>query len=150
MARTGRPRKPEKLKVLQGTSRPDRKVKEPEAPSGFPPCPKTLGPVGRAEHKRIKKILEPMGHVTLADEPTVRTYLIAHERAEAFAKLTEDTNEELAIAKGYCNAELKWLAMKDKMAAKLGMSPPDRARINMPKGDDNDEMAEFLSRGKNA
>ena len=147
MARTGRPRKPTKLKVLQGTDRPERHVNEPKAPEGFPSCPKNMGPVGRAEHKKIKKILEPMGHVTLADEPAVRIYLVAHERAEHFGTLIADVSEELAIAKGYCNAEIKYLMMKDRMIAKLGLSPPDRARINMPTKQE-DPMGDFLKRGR--
>lgn len=64
----GRPPKPTKLKLVQGTDRPDRaNPREPVPPGGDVKAPSWLHGRGRAAWKAIAPLLSEMGVLTTAD-----------------------------------------------------------------------------------
>lgn len=73
-ARGPRP-KPTRMKVIEGTFRPDRAPKnEPKPPAKIPTAPKWLGPDAKAEWRRVTKQLAPLEMLTELDRTTLALY----------------------------------------------------------------------------
>ena len=75
MPRTGRPRKPSALKLLQGTYRADRAApNEPTPDVQVPTCPTWLHAEAKREWRRVVPELEALGLVSLIDRAALAAY----------------------------------------------------------------------------
>lgn len=161
----GRPPKPTALKILEGNpgKRPlnDR---EPKPPPGAPPCPAWLHKHAKAEWKRIVKVLEPLGLVTLADLATLASYCqavaelrIATETLAAEGRTVrvggEVINDGTTGEARWVGGQLQphpaiaqqrsaWAAIKG-FSGLFGLDPSSRAKIRTP-GKAKDELELFL------
>src|SRR5690348_12747418 len=106
--RTGRPRKPTALKILQGTARRDRmNVDEPKlAPAPIAP---PRGMTGRAKQEwiRLCALLVTAGVITVGDTSTFESYCRLVAEVETYEKLIKRVGVESAHQLGYANYLLK-------------------------------------------
>lgn len=148
MAGQGRPKKPDRLKVLQGTFQRCRSNPlEPIPAGGAPSCPAWLDPEARAVWKRTVAALAGTGLLTKADGAILTQYAMSvaiYERAaKEFSEnpmLTvttfsangsgEEQNPLLVIMRQYA-------VVIRPMIAALGLSPLDRPKLQAPPKPEN-------------
>lgn len=70
----GRPRKPDNVKKLQGTYRPDRSSQSQPVFTGTPKCPPWLGERAQIEWKRVAPQLMKLGMLTAVDMAVFAAY----------------------------------------------------------------------------
>ncbi|MBO8183761.1 MAG: phage terminase small subunit P27 family [Archaeoglobus sp.] len=159
----GRKPKPTKLHVLNGNpSKKNLNTNEPKPkPAPGPPKPPSwLTTEAKKEWKRIAPELHRLGLLTIADEAALANYCQAYghwvqaekaikEYYKRHKKLTYEytnkngsTNEvpipEIAIAQ-------KYQQIIKSFCAEFGLTPSSRARIELPDGLGEDDMAGLLS-----
>lgn len=169
-----RPRKPTHLKVIEGTTRPDRaNPAEPDPARGVPPAPRHLRPAARAAWGRVSKLLDSMGVLTLADglalERLCDCYADIIEARESFAQtvmieVVEDGEaREKALAAGgevryvthgkggpmlRTRPEIAVIADADRRLrgylADFGLTPAARSKVPSVKGSGKDPLAEYF------
>ena len=135
----GRPRKPTRLHLLEGTSQPSRLPQnEPQPEPAVPPCPEWLGPAARAEYRRVADELHHLRLIGRVD----RALLVAYAQAwadfrAAVIELSEAAKLDFCLEKVERNAA----AMKVKrqavaelrgLAPHFGLSPATRAKLSVP------------------
>lgn len=139
MARTGRPRKPTHLKLLEGTYRRDRApAHEPHASRSTPSCPADLDRAAKAEWRRIIPHLREMGTLSAADRATIALYCQALarwrecERALTRHGMTFQTRTGYVAQRPEATLALKWSQRVADLAGKLGLHPQGRAGVRAP------------------
>ena len=129
----GRPRTPTALRILRGNPGHRTLPKgEPQPKAGAHPPP-WLSVAARKEWDRLAPMLERLGVLTEADADALGQLCAA--RAVFQYQLREF---------GKFSTEL-WRAMQ-AAEAKFGLTPADRARLSVPKGDES-ELGKFLAEG---
>lgn len=155
MARTGRPRKPTHLKLLEGTFRKDRAPKrEPKAPRGRPSPPAYLGRVAKATWRRVIRDLESMRILSAVDRDIIAAYCQAVQRYQEFERAITEHGITFVTEKGYV-AQRPEVAMAHKqaqlvkqLAGELGLTPAARSRIDVPEKEPPKDQTEEMLFGK--
>ena len=101
----------------------------------MPRCPQHLGPVARAEWRRVARPLHSIGLLTTIDRAALAAYCQAYARwVEAERRLME-TPPLVKTASGYVQ-QSPWLAIANKQLelmgrymTELGMTPASRSRV---------------------
>lgn len=153
----GRPPKPTKTKILQGTFRPCRAVNEPEPEElvAVPRPPKSLKGYkrARAEWTRAARELIANGILTNLDLVTLESYCLAYERMlTAEDALRDGMGLTMETPNGYQQERPEVsIASKSRkevlsFAGVLGLTPAHRSRLNVakPKEKTADPMEELL------
>ena len=137
MARTGRPRKPDKLKVLHGTYRKDRAYDEPRPVLEEPSCPSWLRQEAKREWKRVVPILLELGLLSKLDRAVLSVYCDAWADVYECEKTLRKVGPTFTTEKGYV-VQHPMVAMKSKardqiraFGSLLGLSPSDRTRLDV-------------------
>jgi phage terminase small subunit len=132
----GRPAKPTKLHVVQGTDRPDRmkkRVREPVPTGAIGDPPSWLQP----EAKRVwREIVAGYGEVavlTILDRQQLMTY------CQMFARWVESEK-----AREYVPLPASFIATMASLGGKLGLNPSDRTRLRTPAPPERDPFDELL------
>ena len=138
----GNPRKPTKLKALQGTLRADRTPEHEPQPEGRAEPPESLSLEARAEWDRIAPELERLGLLTVLDRADFAVYCQAWAD---YNKVTEQLNEMASWTwqseKGYRQVvpevsirKEAWTRIKES-GSKLGLDPSSRSGLNVAPGE---------------
>jgi P27 family predicted phage terminase small subunit len=141
---------PTALKIIRGETRPSRLNKnEPKPQLGAPTPPTWLSREARAEWRRLDKALPP-GILTSADRQVMS---VAAESWARWVKATRLVTELGILVQGergvVKNPALQ--AARDAEAtmrqcwSALGLTPSDRARLEMPEPDDDGGLESLLS-----
>lgn len=137
MARTGRPPKPTRLKLLEGTARPGRMRNEPQPEIKAPRCPSWLAPTAKTEWKRLAKTLVKLGILSELDRAMLAAYVQAWARWQQAERILEEHGLTFTTPNGYlqqrpevsiARAERKGMM---QAAAELGLSPAARTRLDV-------------------
>lgn len=141
MGRRGPARKKEDLNELEGNPG-KRKATERAmtAPIGAPNCPSWLNKDAQAEWKRIVPLLVTIGSIAKVDRTVLALYCQAYARWKQAEEYLDDTAPDLLGTNRHGEDVLHPLARNRfkcweqcKAALdKLGLSPADRARIDLP------------------
>lgn len=151
MTKEGRPRKPTRLKLLQGTARPDRANKEePKLPTIIPRAAKGLSDQDGKAWRHIARILRPMNIMTAADVLALELLATAYvdfwearrtinEKGPTYVSKTEKmTNEKgsqvlCVIIRRRPEIEIMSDAWRriEKMLSHFGLSPSSRSRVSV-------------------
>lgn len=131
--------KPTKLKLLEGTHRPDRvAANEPTPDAALLACPKGLPPVARAEWNRVAPELHRLGLSAKIDRAALLGYVLSYARAMAAEKQLQEEGNTLTTSTGYLQAHPcvsiarnEWAAVRN-FAGMFGFSPASRTRISTP------------------
>lgn len=128
----GRPRKPTAILKTQGTARKDRHSKRHDLELGgeLPQPPEFLNAIAREEWLRVCAIGKYSKALSPADRGPLAMYCLLW--AELRAKTT--TGEEMQASR---------MALLANLAGKFGMTPSDRAKIQMP--EDQKPVNKFLA-----
>lgn len=139
--RKGRPRKPEALKVLEGTSRADRAnndAPEPAVTRGAIP-PDFLDEMAKAEWSRIVPELEQLGIMSNIDIALVASYCTSvSELAEASIQIEANGYVyEATSDKGHTvQRKSPWIEVRNKAimnivktSCEMGMTPASRSKV---------------------
>lgn len=152
MGKRGPPPKPSRLKVVQGTYRPDKaNAREPLPPVKVPACPKWLEPEAKVAWKRMSRLLEPLGLIAEMDYMALAMLCqswarwVEAERAISQVgaiQVAESGYRSIAPAVSIANARF---AQLQGMLARFGATPADRARVvSALTEDDTDTARQFL------
>lgn len=134
--RTGRPSKPTAIKELEGNpgKRPlNRREAKPRVTA--PACPTWLQGEGRAEYKRVAKMLARLRVMTEADRTALAAYAREYQlwrEADAYVERKgqleygEKGNPYMSPMVGIANMHFKNMV---KLMAEFGLTPSSRTRI---------------------
>lgn len=132
----GRKPKPSKLKVLQGTNRPDRaNPNEPTPEEKIPSCPKHLNKQAKKEWHRVTKILDANKMITGLDMAALAAYCQMYGRwVEAEENLSKESMVVLSpigymMQSPYLSIANKCMEMMKSFLTEFGMTPSSRTRI---------------------
>ena len=151
MAMRGRPAKPEKFKVLQGTARPDRvNKKQPKLEAELPRAPAGLTETEKRAWKYVTRLIKPMNITTKADalavEQLVTAYVDFWDARRAInksgstyiSKMAKGKNEDgekslNVIIRRRPEVEIMTDAWRriEKMLSHFGLSPSSRAKVSI-------------------
>jgi len=113
----GRPRKPQGLKILQGTNRKDRERSTAvKVHPASPRPPKWLEGEALAEYRRIIREFKSAGILTPLDRGALVTYVVLWGR---FVEASQTGTEIKA----------SWLAEMRRLGDSLGLSPASREKL---------------------
>lgn len=165
MSRGGHNRRPEHLKLLRGTARPDRSGGDEPRPQPIAPKPpRGLHPEARRTWKRLAPLLEGLGLLTALDGLLFSVFCeAAARRLRAAARLEETleliaerrrggqsgtpyTAEEMSLIRRAEISVEKGEASVRLLASEFGLSPASRSRLDVPAVGERDELDEFLDR----
>lgn len=144
-------RKPTAVKKLAGTLRADRvNVGEPQPSAASTRCPRNLPESAKGWWRRVVPQLGELGLFTELDIPAGRDLVTIIARLEQCERLIEERgilvegrrgglvrNPAIAAANQYRAALQKW-------ASKFGMTPADRAILDVGSEDEEPSLAEIL------
>jgi P27 family predicted phage terminase small subunit len=112
---------------------------EPTVPSRAPPAPRLLKDPGKAEWRRMCKILMQMGLLTDADMTVLlayckqyETWLSATKKAEEFGPVIMTTNGNMVQSPWVGIANTAYSNMM-RAAVEFGVTPAARSRVQVPK-----------------
>ncbi len=160
MSEAGRPPKPNKLKVLQGTDRKDRMNENEPKPMEYKKVPKPpyyLDYYAKKEWKRAASILIQSGLLTKADLSLFTDYCRVHAyviRIDNKIRNGKNLDLEFKTETGYRQKTPTigiledFIDLKSKLSNKLGLSPSDRTKIEVEKPDDNGPTIEEILNGE--
>ncbi len=141
MTSGGHNRKPERLHVLAGTSRPSRRKHPPKPNPVAPECPEWLAAAAKEEWARLSPELEKLGLLTHLDRAALATYCQAWARyVDAEALIASGG----LIVIGHRGASAKSPALTVARAAaaevlslakELGLTPASRQRLDVAKAE---------------
>lgn len=107
-------------------------------PPGVPRCPKWLHPYGRAEWRRVVKLLAPTGKLTEADLAPLASYCQAVAELQLASELLETEGRTFTTEKGYVGQHpaiamqrSAWAAIRS-FSALFGLDPQSRAKLGAP------------------
>lgn len=150
----GRPRKPTKMHIYNGTDRPCRRNEnepQPDSPDELQDPPEYLPERAKEEWYRMGKILHEAGLLTVLDYTEFRNYCLAEshiveaekkmgsEFVTIGAKGTEIQNPLMAIIN-------KSMELSHKFLVEYGMTPSSRTKIKV--GDTGKKQNKFSVNGK--
>lgn len=148
----GRPRKPTRLKVLQGTDRPDRvNASEPQPPTEMPDCPDWLDATAREEWAKMAPRLVEMGLLSALDGAALAAYCQAYADHQHAAKRLQKFGRVYQTSTGNYRPRPEVAMQRDaatRMKAFLvefGLTPASRARVVASEQPKSDPFAEFLA-----
>lgn len=154
MVRTGRPRKPTNLKVLEGN--PGKRPlpqNEPKPQPISPKCPAWLASEGKKLWKQLIPELERLGLMTIMDgvafEAVCQNYA-TWVRCEKYLKkngLTFETETGYIQQRPEVAIGQKALAAVRAFCTEFGLTPASRARINIKPDDGKEDPMEALLSG---
>jgi P27 family predicted phage terminase small subunit len=154
--RTGRPRKPTKLKLIQGTLRPGRDLPNEAIPAvEIPPMPAHLSPDAQVEWNRICKHLSQLGLLTMIDRSMLAAYCQNWSRWVFAEQQIEKLGPVIKAPSGYpilnpfVAIANKALELMHKFGTEFGLSPASRTRISVDASHQTDPMEIFLFGQKN-
>lgn len=145
-----RPRKPTKIKALQGTLRKSRIRPEWEPPTGAPPMPEHFGADARRQWQLVLPVLLSAGLVTTTDASTLEAFCEAYQDWKSAAKLVAKEGQIIDTPFGQkAHPAVKVLndarAQCMSYAQRFGLDPASRSRIQVPKPKETkDETKDFL------
>jgi P27 family predicted phage terminase small subunit len=129
--------------------------REPIPPSELPECPEHLQDVARAEWFRICAALKTMDLLTSADHALLEAYCITYARwldAEAnlkkYGTIVKSPNKGFPMTSPYLHVANSALEQLRKLAVEFGLSPSSRSRIRIGDERANNDLDDFLDRGK--
>jgi P27 family predicted phage terminase small subunit len=147
----GRPRKPTRLKKLQGTLQPCRTPKnEWTPPVGAPPMPAHFKGDAAREWQRVVPILLAAGLVSACDGSTLEAYCETYARWKDAARTVTKEGQVIDTpfgAKAHPAVKIENDARSQCMsyAQRFGLDPASRSRISTPAPKDTkDQAKEFL------
>lgn len=143
MGHRGPPKKPSKLKVIQGTAPPSALDKIPQPDPGEPvACPRWVGKHGKELWARIFPQLHKLGLVTVLDQDALaiacqayHDYRIAQEKFDP----TEDTTAMRRIGQNVNEAYHRF----ERLMKQFGLTPSAREGLSIKSGS-ADPFEEFL------
>jgi P27 family predicted phage terminase small subunit len=156
----GRPRKPTKQKILQGTFRKHRSAaNEPDPPvvDRVPAPPRHLSLEARKLWKHLARRLKDQGLLTALDLPSLEILVfnwgLYQELRKAILKRSRSFSSYLKVRNS--QTALEYTAMKEAFrlykafAVEFGLSPAARSRIDLkvPKTPVKDPMEGLLNEG---
>lgn len=148
MGGKGRPPKPTKLKVLQGTDRKDRMNENEPKPieiKKLPEPPWHLDYYAKKEWERAGPYLIESGLLTHVDLSMFQDYCAMHAHCIRLNKKIRKEGYDFTTETGYmqrvpATTILKdFMAEKQKLANMLGLSPSARTKIEIEKPDNNNK-----------
>ena len=158
MSQRGRPPKPTKLKVLQGTDRKDRINENEPMPmeiDKLPDPPWHLDYYAKKEWQRAGEVLINAGLLTHADLSLFADYCRVHAyviRIDMKLREGEELDLEFRTETGYRQKTPTvgllddFINLKMKLANKLGLSASDRTGIEVnPKSEDGPSIEDILN-----
>ncbi len=136
----GRKPKPTKLKVLQGTSRPDRvNPNEPTPNPEIPSAPEHLSRYALMEWGRITEELHRLGLVSSIDRAALSAYCQTYARwreaeeqligKDGTPTLVTETANGTIIQHPLVGVANKALELMHKFLVEFGMTPSSRSRV---------------------
>lgn len=135
----GRPRKPTRLKLLEGTYRPDRAPRnEPMPAPAVPEPPEDLDPEARAEWDRIVPHLAALGLLSHLDRAALAAYCQLYarwweaERAIREHGLTQVTESGYVAQRPEVGIANTALTQMRRYLVEFGLTPAARSRIDAP------------------
>ena len=140
MGKRGRPTKPTVLKIREGNPGKQKlPANEPKPPVGTPTCPDWLGDVGRAKWESLVRLLGRVpGLLTEADADALGLYAHTYEIfLEALREIEANGGPTCTGEKGgkypHPADSRRKQAVADmlRIGARFGMTPSDRAGINL-------------------
>jgi len=150
----GRPRKPTKLKQLQGTARADRiNASEPQFEVGSGYCPRWLSDEARAEWRRVAPELIACGLLTVVDRAALEAYCETYAQWRRAIEALKD-GMTFTTDKGYVQqlpeVAIANNALKQMRAfmTEFGMTPSSQSRVSMPQADTEDPFAIYLAESR--
>lgn len=147
MANRGRPRKPIAEHVLDGTYRSDRHGDSPWMPNGEPQMPAWLSPEARELWQSLVPSLTTIAtEVDAASLTAMCDWWALYRQTRTALDLVQD-RESTAYYKLLQLAGLCWNNFSG-IAAKFGLSPSDRAKLQVPQPQQPGGLADF-SRDRN-
>lgn len=156
----GRPRKPTRTKILQGTFRKHRAaVNEPDPPvvDRVPPPPRHLSLEAKKLWKHLARKLKDLGLLTALDLPSLEiccfNWGLYQELRKAILRRSRSFSSYLKVRNS--QTALEYTAMKEAFrlykafAVEFGLSPAARSRIDLkiPKKPAEDPMRKLLNEG---
>lgn len=155
MSERGRPNKPTKLKVLQGTDRKDRvndKEPNPRELENVPEAPWYLDYYAKKEWNRVAPHLVEVGLLTEADLSTFQDYCEVHAHCVRLHRQIHEEGYEFSTESGYIQKRPITSILKDmmdqkrKLANVLGLTPSARTKIEVDSNvDDGPSVEEILN-----
>lgn len=146
-------KKPDKLKMMQGTMRADRAIEHPK-PLGTPTCPDWLDTVGREAWGRVCDELNRLGLLTSVDGDTLGVYCKTFSRWFATIKFLDENGTTYTTDTGYIRERpevaisLQLQKELREYAKELGLSPSARQKLEVEKPKQPDEFDLFLQGAK--
>jgi P27 family predicted phage terminase small subunit len=149
----GPPKKPTVIKELTGN--PGRRAlnkNEPKPEKCIPPMPKNLGPIAKAEWKRISKILHKMGCLTEADYGLLEVMVHYWEEwckwSEVARKkpVVKSPKSDYYMITPFVTLSEKALRHYKEIALQFGLSPASRPNISVEKGSGEDIVEDFRNK----
>ena len=151
----GRKPKPAALHGLHGNpGHRAPKADGPDLPRRAPACPKHLGPEGRAEYRRICRLLKGRGVLAETDRAVLTAYAEAWQAyVRASAEVARDGPELTSTTTGQTYTSPAYHRMTGaaktmvRLAAELGLTPTARARLKVePEAEAGDPLLDLLRR----
>lgn len=139
MPRTGRPRKPTHLKVIEGNPGKRRLAPEVKAPPQRPRAPSWMSQYAKSVWRRLVPLLDELGVLTAVDRDTMTAYCEAvatfKAATEAIAKtgvLVQGRRKGEAIKNPALQIQRDASRLIATYSAMFGLSPADRSRLGDP------------------
>jgi len=149
----GRRPKPTKILMFEGNpgKRPlNRNEPKPVTPRRAPPAPAILGKSGKAEWRRMCKVLLQMGLLSEADLTTLTAYCKSYEQwieavrdTETFGSVHVTSNGNM-IQSPYVGIANTALSTMTRLAIEFGLTPASRTRVQVPGGGKSTAGREYL------
>lgn len=141
----GRPRKPTRLKLLQGNPGKRKLPKDeprPVSPSSLA-APEWLSGHAREEWERIAPEVGRLGLVTVLDLQVFAGYCVAYARWRQAKKAVEGESVDIAIARGLVRMEKEAMAQMEKLATAFGFTPASRSKVTGKPSEETDPFADW-------
>ena len=159
MRRSGPPKKPTNLKLLQGTFRNDRAVEnEPKPKTAIPPVPPHLSDEGKVEWGRVSQELYSLGLLSNVDRAALAAYCEAWADFVESSKLCRTeagqdrkvvkTNNGNFIENPYYTIKKRSMEIMHKFLTEFGMTPASRTRIGAVPKEDVKPASRWAGHGK--
>jgi len=145
----GPPKKPTKLRLLEGNAGKLKINRREPEPSGVPRAPEWLDPYAKAEWRRLGAELVRLGLLTRADRAAMAAYCQCWAGyAEATAALRADgmthfTPNGMAVPSIWASRQMQCLKAMLPLLRELGLTPAARVRLEQPEPEVADEFEEF-------
>ena len=134
-----RPKKPTKLKVVQGTNRPHRNNNEPQVAIEIPPCPDYLGKEAKKYWDEIAEQLANVGLIGIVDGALFGLHCDSYGRFVEISKKIDTLDRMVSHSPNGMEIQSTWWQIRNKLydqiiktGTEFGLSPTARSKINLP------------------